>query len=72
VQDKTLPFLVFAGVRCDGRVSFNDLIMGPSWATAQDIGRRYSAIVSGAMNMVGNLGAVLGLLVSGLIMRPTR
>lgn len=46
----------------------NDIIMGPSWATAQDIGRRYSAIVSGAMNMVGNLGAALGNLVTGLIL----
>ncbi len=48
---------------------FNDLIMSPSWATAQDIGKRYSAIVSGTMNMVGNLGAVLGLLVTGQILK---
>jgi len=47
---------------------FNDLIMGPSWASAQDIGRRYSAIVSGTMNMVGNLGAAVGNLVTGLIL----
>ncbi|MDB5312289.1 MAG: transporter [Gemmataceae bacterium] len=47
---------------------FNDLIMGPSWATAQDIGRRYSATVSGTMNMVGNLGAAVGNLVTGLIL----
>lgn len=47
---------------------FNDLIMAPSWATAQDIGRRYSAIVSGAMNMIGNLGATLGLFVTGQIL----
>ncbi len=46
----------------------NDLIMGPSWATAQDIGRQYSAIVSGMMNMVGNLGGALGILVTGLIL----
>ena len=46
----------------------NDLIMGPSWATAQDIGRRYSAIVSGTMNLVGNLGAALGNLITGLIL----
>jgi MFS family permease len=46
----------------------NDLIMAPSWAAAQDIGRRYSAIVSGMMNMVGNLGAALGNLVTGLIL----
>ena len=48
---------------------FNDLIMGPAWATSQDIGRRYSAIVGGTMNMVGNLGAALGNLVTGLILK---
>ena len=42
--------------------------MGPSWATAQDIGRRYSAIVSGMMNMVGNLGAAIGNFVTGRIL----
>src|SRR5262249_31748503 len=47
----------------------NDFIMGPSWAAAQDIGQRYSAIVSGTMNMVGNLGAVLGIQVTGRILR---
>jgi MFS family permease len=58
---------VFAG--CLILVGFsNDLIMGPSWATAQDIGRRYSAIISGAMNMIGNLGAALGNLITGLIL----
>lgn len=58
---------LFAG--CLIMVGFtNDLIMGPSWATAQDIGRRYSAIVSGAMNMIGNLGAALGNLITGLIL----
>lgn len=48
---------------------FNDFIMGPSWAAAQDIGRRYSAIVSGTMNMLGNLGAVLGIQVTGRILK---
>jgi MFS family permease len=48
---------------------FNDWIMGPSWAACQDIGGRYSAIVSGTMNMVGNLGAVLGIQVTGRIVR---
>ena len=65
---QTSPFWVFA--TCAILVGFfNDLIMSPSWATAQDIGRRYSAIVSGTMNMIGNLGAVLGLLVSGTILK---
>jgi len=48
---------------------FNDWNMGPSWAACQDVGGRYSAIVSGTMNMVGNLGAVLGLQVTGRILR---
>jgi len=48
---------------------FNDLIMAPAWATAQDIGGRYAATVSGAMNMFGNLfGAVLGIFVTGMIL----
>jgi ACS family glucarate transporter-like MFS transporter len=34
----------------------SDLTMGSSWASCQDIGRRYTAIVAGTMNMVGNLG----------------
>jgi MFS family permease len=48
---------------------FNDLIMASSWATCQDIGRRYAAIVSGTMNMVGNLGATLGNYVTGKILK---
>lgn len=61
-------FWVLAG--CLIAVGFcNDLIMGPAWATTQDVGRRYSAIVGGAMNMVGNLGATLGNLITGLILK---
>jgi MFS transporter, ACS family, glucarate transporter len=48
---------------------FNDLIMGPAWATCQDIGQRYAATVSGTMNMFGNLvGAVSGIFFTGLVM----
>lgn len=47
----------------------NDLLMASAWATCQDIGRRYAAIVSGTMNMVGNLGATLGNFVTGLILK---
>jgi MFS family permease len=38
---------------------FNDVTMAPSWAACQDVGKRYSAIVSGCMNMIGNLGGAL-------------
>ena len=50
---------------------FNDLAMGPSWAVCQDIGRRYSAIVSGFMNMIGNLGGVTTIFVTAQIMKST-
>ncbi len=60
--------LLFAG--CLIAVGFtNDLIMAPAWAAAQDIGQKYSAIVSGAMNMIGNLGAATGNYVTGLILQ---
>jgi len=48
---------------------FNDLMMGSAWATCQDVGRRYAAIVSGCMNMIGNLGAALGIFVTGEILK---
>ena len=47
---------------------FNDLIMGPAWATCQDVGRRYSAMVAGFMNMVGNIGSATGIFVTGRIL----
>ena len=46
----------------------NDLMMAPAWAVSQDCGREYAATVSGAMNMVGNLGAALGIWVTGLLL----
>jgi len=47
---------------------FNDLTMGPSWAACQDVGRRYSAIVAGTMNMIGNLGGALTTFMTGKIL----
>jgi MFS family permease len=44
---------------------FNDLTMGSAWAACQDVGKRYSAIVSGFMNMIGNLGGAVTTYVSG-------
>lgn len=58
--------LVFAvGIALAG--FFNDLAMATCWATAQDIGRRHAAIVSGTMNMIGNLGAALTTFVTGRV-----
>ncbi len=34
-----------------------DMILSPSWSTCMDIGGKSAGAVSGAMNMVGNLGA---------------
>lgn len=47
---------------------WNDLTMGAAWATCQDIGRRYSAIVAGCMNTIGNLGGTAVMLVMGAIL----
>ncbi|HVL12597.1 MAG TPA: MFS transporter [Gemmata sp.] len=62
-------WLFAAGVALSG--FFNDLAMGPAWAVCQDIGRRYSAIVSGFMNMIGNLGGVTTIFVTAQIMKST-
>ncbi len=50
---------------------WNDLIMGSAWAVCQDIGKRYSAIVAGCMNTIGNLGGVVATLVTGYILDYT-
>ncbi|VTS00279.1 MFS transporter [Tuwongella immobilis] len=58
--------LVFAVcIACAG--FFNDLALATCWATAQDMGRRYAAIVAGCMNMIGNLGGALTTAVTGWI-----
>lgn len=47
---------------------WNDLTMGAAWAVCQDIGKRYSAIVAGCMNTIGNLGGAVTQLVTGFIL----
>jgi MFS family permease len=46
----------------------NDLTMGSAWAVCLDIGKRYSGIVSGCMNTVGNLGGFVAGTATGLIL----
>jgi MFS transporter, ACS family, glucarate transporter len=46
-----------------------DLTMGASWATCQDIGRRYAAIVASFMNMIGNLGGFVATLIGGSVLK---
>lgn len=55
-------FIIMAAGFC------TDLTMGSAWALCQDIGKRYSAIVAGLMNMIGNLGGTLANLVSGYVL----
>jgi len=47
---------------------WNDMTMGAAWATCQDIGKRYAAIVAGFMNTVGNLGGAAATQVTGMIL----
>lgn len=53
---------------------WNDLTMGSSWASCIDIGRKYSGIVSGCMNTIGNLGGAAAVQMTGIILdwyKPT-
>ena len=47
---------------------FNDFVMPASWAGCMDIGGRHSGTVSGAMNMVGNIGGALSPMIVGYIL----
>jgi len=60
------PFTFFLAISF--AAFFNDLTMGSAWATCQDIGGRYSAIVAGCMNMIGNLGGAVAGFVTGYIL----
>jgi sugar phosphate permease len=43
----------------------NDLAMGPAWASAADIGERYTGVLSGAMNMMASFMAAIEAIVLG-------
>jgi MFS family permease len=47
---------------------FNDLTMGSAWASCLDIGRKYSGIISGCMNTVGNLGGAAAGIITGWVL----
>jgi sugar phosphate permease len=49
----------------------NDLVMPGSWGACMDVGGRYAGTVSGAMNMLGNLGGAVSPTAIGLILRWT-
>jgi ACS family glucarate transporter-like MFS transporter len=48
---------------------WNDMTMGAAWASCIDIGRRYSGIVSGCMNTIGNLGGFTANILTGYILK---
>jgi nitrate/nitrite transporter NarK len=44
---------------------FLECTIGPPWSVPMDVGGKYSGIVSGMMNMAGNIGGALSRLVFG-------
>src|SRR5262245_41773865 len=46
----------------------NDITMGAAWASCLDIGGRYSGIVAGCMNTIGNLGGFAAGFLTGAIL----
>jgi len=47
---------------------WNDMTMGAAWASCLDIGRKYSGIISGCMNTIGNLGGTTATILTGQIL----
>ncbi len=55
-----------------GMASFaNDLAMPSSWSACMDVGGRFAGTLSGSMNMMGNVGGMVGPLVVGFILQFT-
>jgi len=50
---------------------FNDTTLPGSWAACMDVGGKFSATVSGSMNMLGNLGGMAGPAVVGCLLKWT-
>ena len=48
---------------------WNDLTMGSAWASCLDIGGKYSGIVSGCMNTIGNLGGAVAGTMTGWVLK---
>jgi len=59
------PWLFVLGIAL--AAFWNDLTMGSAWASCLDIGKRYSGIVAGCMNTIGNLGGAVAGFASGWI-----
>ena len=48
---------------------WNDMTMGSAWASCLDIGGRYSGIVAGCMNTIGNLGGASAGYATGWVLK---
>ncbi|MCH8216944.1 MAG: MFS transporter [Planctomycetes bacterium] len=78
IQTDSLGFLVTDKARLlwfvgsFGMATFGvDMTLSPSWAFCNDIGGGHSGAVSGAMNMVGNIGGALSLILFPLMVANT-
>lgn len=48
---------------------FLELVLGPAWAVPMDVGGAFSGMVTGAMNMMGAIGASVSPLVFGMLVQ---
>ncbi len=56
-----------------GVASFSvDLVMASAWGACMDVGGRHAGALSGSMNMMGNLGGVVGPIVAGFILQNAK
>ena len=59
-----------AFVACVALAAFwNDLTMGSAWASCLDIGGKFSGIVAGCMNTIGNLGGFVAGVAGGMVLQ---
>jgi ACS family glucarate transporter-like MFS transporter len=62
-----------AAILAMGLASFsNDLVMPGSWGACMDVGGKYAGTLSGAMNMMGNIGGALSPMVIGYMLHWTK
>jgi MFS family permease len=61
------PSLIWFVLAISFAAFWNDLTMGAAWASCQDIGKKYAAIVAGCMNTIGNLGGAAASWITGEI-----
>jgi len=73
-----VAFIVPAGLTEDASTAiycltaamfFLECTIGPSWAVPMDVGGAHSGIVSGMMNMAGNIGGALSPIVFGVLVQ---